>query len=459
MVTRPIQGRCPRGTLVERASARWSTVSILVAIVLASLAVSAASASARHAPRSPVLRARGHMLVWSRAGRHNRYKLLIKWRHRRAIALVVGRSFRPPALAGETVSYRVKAAFNESVWSNRAMISYAGGEVQLERPREEGPALSQEAPAEAPGVGVGVGQVKYRLDAASYFDRFATPAYVPWVRRHITLIKGYPPSADRYMSLFGLPVIGYRDPATEGQAPLAPSGIEDYVGKVVRDMRVGYAGVFVDDANWSPGFQPSPGPRANLANLIAAIRAADPRAVIELNSQFHDIWPLMRAGDADVARALQDVNMICKEFGVGPSAGIESAQDYAEFMQFADALHAKGIALTMTGDRRHNDAPTMEYNLATYFLINNGSDYVTGTAQTPEQWWSGFDVNLGNSLGVRERLASGVWTRRFSAGTVYAVEPQAPAQTIALGKTMHSAQWGDVSSLTLGPGQGAVLVG
>jgi hypothetical protein len=224
-------------------------------------------------------------------------------------------------------------------------------------------------------------------------------------------------------------------------------------------MHVGYAGVFIDDANWSPGFQPSPGPRANLANLIAAIRAAEPRAVIELNSQFRDIWPLMRAGDADVARALQDVNMICKEFGVGPSAGIQSAQGYAEFVQFADALHAKRIALTMTGDRHHNDVPTMEYNLATYFLINNGSDYVTGTAQTPEQWWSGFDVNLGNSLGPRERLASGVWTRRFSAGTVYAVEPQAPAQTIELGKTMHSAQWGDVSSLTLGPGQGAVLVG
>ena len=52
-----------------------------------------------------------------------------------------------------------------------------------------------------------------------------------------------------------------------------------------------------------------------------------------------------------------------------------------------------------------------------------------------------------------------MWTRRFSAGVVYAVEPQAPTQTIALGKTMHSAQWGDVSSLTLAAGQGAVLAG
>jgi hypothetical protein len=261
------------------------------------------------------------------------------------------------------------------------------------------------------------------------------------------------------VSMFGLPVVGYHDPATEGQAPLAQSGVETYVGLVARDMRHGYAGVFIDDANWSPGFSPSPGPRANLANLIEAIRAGEPRAVIELNSQFHDIWPLMRAGDADVARALRGVDAICKEFGVGPSAGITSAQDYGEFMQYADALHARGIDLTLTGDRFNNNVPTMEYNLATYFLINDGGDYVTGTDQTPAGWWNGFDVNLGNALGPRERLPGGVWTRRFSAGVVYTVEPQAPAQTIALARTMHSAQWGDVSSLTLGAGQGAVLAG
>ena len=75
----------------------------------------------------------------------------------------------------------------------------------------------------------------------------------------------------------------------------------------------------------------SPGPRANLANLIEAIRAREPRAVIELNSHFRDIWPLMKAGDGDVARALRDANVVCVEFGVGPTSGINSAQDYGEF--------------------------------------------------------------------------------------------------------------------------------
>ena len=454
MFTRPIGSRCPHRIVDEGGRAR--KVSALLAVVLASLGTSAVSADVCQAKRSPVLRARGQVLVWSRAGRHNRYKLLIKSHRKRAIAVVVGRSFRPRALPGATVSYRVKAAFNESAWSNPASITYAGGEVQQERPREEQPE-GQPSRQQAPAGGVG--RVKYRLDAASYFDHFAAPQCVPCARAHIALIKGYPPFADSYLSLFGLPVIGYHDPATEGQAPLAQSGIEDYVGRVARDMRHGYAGVFVDDANWSAGFQPSPGPPANLANLIQAIRAAEPRAVIELNSQFHDIWPLMKAGDADVARALREVDLICKEFGVGPSAGILSGHDYGEFMQFADALHAKGIDLTLTGDRFNNNVPTMEYDLATYFLINDGGDYVSGTEQTPAAWWNGFDVNLGNSLGLRERLPGGVWTRRFSGGVVYAVEPQAPPQAIALGKTMHSAQWGDVRSLTLAAGQGAVLVG
>jgi hypothetical protein len=41
----------------------------------------------------------------------------------------------------------------------------------------------------------------------------------------------------------------------------------------------------------------------------------------------------------------------------------------------------------------------------------------------------------------------------------YTVEPGAAAQTINLGKTMRSAQWGNVQSLTLAAGQGAVLAG
>jgi hypothetical protein len=303
------------------------------------------------------------------------------------------------------------------------------------------------------------GRPKYRLDAATYFDRFGVARYAGWVKARISVIKGYPPFSDKYVGLFGLPLIGYHDPATEGQAPLGRTGIEAYVAKVRRDMNLGYAGVFVDDANWSAGFPPSPGPPAALANLLVAIRAAEPTALIEMNSQYHDIWPLMKSHDPDVERALKAVNIVTKEFGVGPTAGINTAQDYGELFQFIDTLHAKGIHVTMTADRYGNTVPAMEYNLATYLLANDGGDFVNGYNQTPGHWWPGFNVNLGQPVGRRERSPTGLWKRAFSGGVVYTVEPGGSRQTIRLGKAMHSVQLGTVYSVTLSAGQGAVLVG
>ena len=443
MPTRVIRALSPWGSVEETTAPAGRARTLLTAAIVA-LGASAVAPSASQARRAPVLRAHGRALAWTPAGRRNRYVLLIRAPGERKTVTVIGRHFTPPVHPGVRVTYRVKAASNESAWSNAVSITYPGG--TKERPRE-GPSARRQ------------GEVKFRLNAASYFDRFALPQFASWARARISLIAGYPPFSDRYVSLFGLPVIGYHDPATDGQAPLGQGGIEAYVGKVRRDMRHGYAGVFIDDANWSVGFAPSPGPRAHLANLIEAIRAATPDALIEINSHYPDIWPLMRSGDPDLARALRDVNTVYMEFGVGPTSGIDSAQDYAEFMQYADALHAKGIALTLGGDRLHNDAPTMEYNLASYFLINRGEHYVSGIDQTPGGWWSGFDVNLGAALGPRERLPNGVWTRRFSGGVVYAREPGGGTQTIGLQRPMRSVEWGAVKSLTLAGGQGAVLVG
>jgi hypothetical protein len=475
MSTRLIRGSCMSCFVEGGGALAWGRSRRLLAAVVAALAVSLSAsgvcqASKQVSSRPPLLHVHGGTLQWSSAGRRNVYRVLVRAPAVRAMLTVSGRSFTPPPVPGQTVFYRVRAAFRESTWSNRAAIIYPGiGEGGPPRgeewppPGEEWPHGEEpkweEPPSGGEGPRVGQGWVRYRLDAASYFDPFARLQYAPWARAHLALIKGYPPFSDTYVSLFGLPVIGYHDPATEGQAPLARSGIEAYVANVKRDISHGYKGVFIDDANWSSGFPPSPGPRANLANLIEAIAAAAPSALIEANSQYHDIWPLIQAGDADVARALRYVRLICVEFGVGPTSGINTAHDYAEFMRYADTVHAKGIHLTLTGDRLNDNVATMEYNLATYFLITDGGDYVNGQSQTPENWWSGFNVNLGSALGGRERGASGLWTRRFAGGVVYTVEPGAAAQTVNLGRIMHSAQWGDVQSITLGAGQGAVLVG
>jgi hypothetical protein len=459
MFTRLNRRPCSSTTVddAENASRIRSTVSLALALCAILLAVlPPAAGEAEQTYRPPVLKARGAALEWSVAGHHNQYRLLINAPGRRLLMTVFARSFSPPPVPGSRVVYRVKAAPNASPWSNRVEITYPpGGEKGPPHVKEEEP------PPPPPGEehGSAPHTAKYRIDASTYFGPFGGPVFAPWVRSHIALIKGYPPASDPYVSLFGLPVIGYHDPATEGQAPLEATGIATYLNEVRRDMRHAYAGVFIDDANWSPGARPSPGPKANLANLIEAIHAAEPRALIEINSHFFDIWQYLQSGDPDVTRALKYVALICQEFGVGPTSGINSPQKYAEFMHYVDLLHAKGIHLTLTADRFNNNIPTAEYNLATYFLFDDGGDYVNGERLTPLNWWSGFDVNLGAAAGPRELLPGGVWTRRFAGGLVYTVEPGAGTHTIALPRAMHSAMWGTVRSLTLSAGQGAVLTG
>ena len=418
-----------------------------------------------HADPAPVLGVRGEALAWTAVDGHNVYKLMTRAPSGQTVTTVVGRSVTPPAIAGATVSYQVKASGRDE-WSNEVSITYTGVSQEVPAPGREarapgaGAAASAQAGQASGNAGKATGDEqpgdpKYRLDAATYFDAFGADA-APWLGSHVSLLKAYPPYGDKYVPL-DVPVIAYHDPATEGQAPLGDAGIEAYLAKVRRDANVGYRGTFVDDANWT--FKPSPGPPAALADLLEAIRSAAPSAVIEMNSQYHDIWPLMKAHDADVERALRVVNIVTKEFGVGPSAGIETATDYRELFEFIDALHAKGIHITMTGDAASNSGQTMEYNLASYLLANDGGDLINGTEQTPTSWWPGFDVNLGDATSPRERSATGVWTRRFSAGVVYTVEPGAPTQTIKLARPMHSAHRGTVESVTLSGGQGAVLTG
>jgi Hypothetical glycosyl hydrolase family 15 len=307
------------------------------------------------------------------------------------------------------------------------------------------------------------GKSRYKLDASSFFDPYATTQWVPWAQAHVTLLEGYPSFSDKYVQLFGLPLIGYRDPAypVSSVTGLNSSQIQTYVSWADGLLQKGYVGNFVDDANWKSGA--SPGSPAQLAALMTTMRAKDPNILIEMNSQYHDIWPIMQnPSDPDypyVEQALSAVNILCKEFGVGPTSGIGSASDYASFMKYVDTLHGKGIHIDMTSDYQNYNPPTLEYNLATYFLVNDGGDYVGGAdPRSTSPWSPRFDVNLGNATSGRSRSASGVWTRTFTNGVVYTVEPGASTQTITLPAPMKEINTGNtVSSVTLGPASGVVL--
>jgi hypothetical protein len=294
---------------------------------------------------------------------------------------------------------------------------------------------------------------KYRLDAASYFDQYSNET--SWLKAHVAMAMAYPPFWDKNVGV--VPSIGYHDCYTDKCAIESKAGRQEYVAKEVRDFNVGYAGPFLDDVNFAGGN--IPGPRWALADLIEETRQALPTAFIEINAQYHDMWPLMKAHDPDVERALTFVNAVDKEFGVGPTSGIDTSSDYRELIEgYVATLHGKGIGLTFAANSSSTEG--MEYQLATYFLVNNGADFINAPDQwsVPGHFWPGFEVDLGEALGGYERSSSGLWTRRFTRGVVYTVEPGAAPQTIALPAPMRTAAGETVSSVTLTGALGVVLL-
>ena len=101
----------------------------------------------------PVLGALGETLKWNEIGKRRVYKLMINVAGRKRVLTVTRRrSIRLHPFPGATAVYRVKAAYNESGWSNPVVIHYPA-------PLEEGPTLQVTpltvgAPAPSPGTPV-----------------------------------------------------------------------------------------------------------------------------------------------------------------------------------------------------------------------------------------------------------------------------------------------------------------
>jgi hypothetical protein len=119
--------------------------SLFVALCL----VAPAASQATTAP--PILHVRGETLLWSEAGTQNTYRLLARALEYRQISTVAGRKATPPALPGTTVTYQVKAAYNESLWSNPVSITYPAVPEEVEPVTEEvEPVPEEEPPEQAP---------------------------------------------------------------------------------------------------------------------------------------------------------------------------------------------------------------------------------------------------------------------------------------------------------------------
>lgn len=234
----------------------------------------------------------------------------------------------------------------------------------------------------------------------------------------------------------------------------------------------GYKGFWIDDVNmefrvgdWN-GNQVAPYDshtgttmtyddwRRYIAEFTEQIRNALPTAEIVHNA----IWfsTPTRYNDQYVIREIKAADYLNCERGVSDSGLGSGTGEWSvrAFLNYVDAVHSYGSNVIFDEYSRNGD-----YGLAGYFLISNGGDAIGNQQATPSNWWSGYDVNLGPALGPRYDW-KGLLRRDFLAGMVLLNPPKTDAITITLPSPLTKIGGStSVSSLTLQPGQGAVLTG
>jgi Hypothetical glycosyl hydrolase family 15 len=247
-----------------------------------------------------------------------------------------------------------------------------------------------------------------------------------------------------------------------------------WIGQAQQALSHGYAGLFMDDVNmdWrvgnGSGATVTPvDPRTGTAMTIADWR----RYMAEFTEQVRQAFPTIEiahnviwyaggsAGDTDpyIQRELKAANVVNLERGVndGGITGGGGTFGYDTFLGYVDHRHASGQAVDFDADAS-TEAAT-QYGMASYLLINDGSDLMGNTWRSvPDDWWSGYSVALGSALGARYSW-NGMVRRDFQGGIVLVNEPGASQKTVALPATYLDPDGVALTSVTLGPASGVVL--
>ena len=244
-----------------------------------------------------------------------------------------------------------------------------------------------------------------------------------------------------------------------------------WIANAKAKLSAGYRGLFIDDVNmaqrvsdgngtYTMPLDPRTGAPMNetawqhyMADFMVQVRAAIPDVEIVHNA----IWTV---GDAsnDLKRQLGAADFIELERGFNDAGivGGSSKFGWQTLAAFIDRRHASGQGVVLDGNA--DAAAARIYGLATYLLLNSGGDAIANdSASRPDAFWSGFDADLGAALGKRYS-AGGVWRRDFVRGVALVNEPGAPTRTVLVGAGYRDLDGVARTTVTLGPGSGAVLL-
>jgi hypothetical protein len=241
----------------------------------------------------------------------------------------------------------------------------------------------------------------------------------------------------------------------------------------------GYRGLWIDDVNMSWRISNGRGEFVNpvdprtgklmaeedwrryLAQFMEQIRSELPDIDIVHNAVWYAGPEGVRDRDPWIRREYQAADYINNEHGVAGDEGLKGGTgewSYDAKLEYYGRVHAlgKGVIIDEVSDAS-NTAAGREYTLATYFLISTGRDAVGNQKiLNSSEWWSGYDVDLGQPLGPIQHW-NGVYRRDYSGGIALVNPPESPARTVTLPSPLYSIDGAQITSLTLGARQGAVL--
>ncbi|HWI08769.1 MAG TPA: hypothetical protein VNT54_14795, partial [Solirubrobacteraceae bacterium] len=157
-----------------------------------------------------------------------------------------------------------------------------------------------------------------------------------------------------------------------------------------------------------------------------------------------------------VRRAIEAATHIEIERGVIDTGivGGTGTYGYETVLAWAEYAHSRGKGVVWDAQSTWG----REYQLATYFLLSNGLDGLAHPdGSDPNNWWSGYDVDLGQPLGQRYS-SNGVFRRDFQNGIVLVNQPGQTTKTLRLGRKHKNLAGSTVTSVTLPAREGAVLL-
>lgn len=236
-------------------------------------------------------------------------------------------------------------------------------------------------------------------------------------------------------------------------------------------LAAGYRGIYIDDVNMGERVSDGDGvfklpvdPRTHaplderawqhyMAEFMGQVRKALPGAEIIHNV----LWP---QGDAtaDLRSELRAADYVELEHGFG-DRGIVAGHGkfgFETLLRFVAHRHAAGTGVIFGGSG--TSMADRLYALASYFLVSAGNDALDyDVASTPDDWWAGYGVQLGDAAGPGRR-SQGVWRRDFVDGAVLVNEPGSPVRTIQVGSGYRDLSGIVRTSVRLGPTSGIVLL-